>query len=612
MKVVNPGDWWSASTMNLLVNAATGGLIPYDAAGTSSSASPGWFFTASNWTTRSATTTQYVVVNGPAGLVNAELMFLYPWNTLPTDLYYASLAGWVVGYETVNLGWFSFQIPYVYEPAHDWDAVGNGVYGQHRADGTDLDGVHLATDLSVGRAPVETAAQANTFVDKVLAYERAGGIPYLFSADPDWPTRVVLASSDWGGPTWFTATAATTPGNGQYHHDAAASQSLLKKDGAPDSFDFELIAHVSDSVRRVLPYKSTINSAVRGWYYARSATDLRINEFTVPLPWGTFHIPMTSEWMVVHGTLSDRTPAAFQLDSTGQDGSMSDQEELRQQIRNELPAIDEFTRLYEDELDLTLAERVAAPVEYLTAARLQAALNTRPHFMSLSGHGNSNGCCGGSVGLANALTNGIRGFIGYADSCLTNQFDTNDAFSEALITNPNGGAVAYVGNTRFSWIGVGDNFQRAFFHRLTTTRHLGLLNDSRIDVFGTTGSWEGYERWAIFTLNLLGDPELRLYRGPLPGIRIVIKAPFKEIQLEPIPVPWPPKGPIPDPPPLREALVHVRAGDQEFDLYADADGTVRLPEDIPLGERLEVTASHPDFFTGHEMLDHARSAEQAN
>ena len=125
----------------------------------------------------------------------------------------------------------------------------------------------------------------------------------------------------------------------------------------------------------------------------------------------------------------------------------------------------------------------------------------------------SSGCCGGSVSLARMLRNGLPGFIGYADSCLTNQIDENDAFSEELLINPDGGAVAYVGNTRFSWIGVGDNFQRAFFHRLTTTRHLGLLNDSRIGVYGSSGYWSGYDRWAIFTLNLLGDPELRSTLG---------------------------------------------------------------------------------------------------
>ncbi len=596
MKVVNPGDWWSASTANQLVRIDNGAFIPYDSMGTSSATSPGWFFTASNWTTRSATPTQYVRVNGPASLVNADLMFLYPWNTLPTDFYYASLASWVIAYESIDLGWFHFQIPYVYEPDHDWDAVGNAIYGQHRPDGTDLDGVHLQTDLSVGRAPVDSAAQATTFVDKVLAYEAAGGGVWT-TQDREWPTRMVIASSDWGGRSWFSSTASTVPSDGQYHHDAATAHSLLKMKDFPSSFAFELIAHVTDTDRRVMPYKNTDNAAVRGWYFARSATDLRVNELVFSLPWMTFRIPLTSEWIVVHGSLAERTPAAYEFDPTGEDGSMADQETLRKQILSELPAISSFQRLYEDEVDLTLAERFAAPVEYLTATRLEAALDTQPHFMSLSGHGNSNGCCGGSVALAGALTNGDRGFIGYADSCLTNQFDTEDAFSEALVTNPSGGAVGYVGNTRFSWIGVGDNFQRAFFHRLTTTRHLGLLNDSRVSVFGTTGYWQGYERWAIFTLNLLGDPELQVYRAPLPGIRIVVRGPDRVIELHPVPVQPLPGDPWPDPPVMRDILVHVQAGEESIELVTDEAGRVQLPQGFAADGTLTITASSADFVT---------------
>jgi hypothetical protein len=603
MKVVNPGDWWSASTANQLVRSDTGQLIPYDDAATSSTTSAGWFFTASDWSTRSTMPTDYVRVNGPASIANGDMMFLYTWNTLPTDLYYASLASWVVGYHTIDIGFFSFQLPYVYEPEHDWDALGNGIYGQHRLDGTDLDGVHLATDLCVGRAPVDTATDAATFVDKVLTYERLGGGVFT-SLDQSWPTRVVLASSDWGGPTRFWPTTSSPPSDNHYLHDAGASRSLLKAPAAPSTFDFELIAHVSDADRRLLPYKSSTASSVRGWYYARSATDLSINELVISLLWVTIRFPMPSPWIVVHGPLAERTPQVYELDYIGQDGSMADQERLRQQVLAELPAIDDFQRLYEDELDLTLSERLAAPVQYLTSARLQSALDTAPHFMSLSGHGNSDGCCGGSVGLARALRNGKPGFIGYADSCLTNMVDGDDAFSEELLTNPDGGAVGYVGNTRFSWIGVGDDFQRAFFHRLTTTRHLGLLNDSRIGVYGTTGSWNGYDRWAVFTLNLLGDPELQVHRSALPRIRLtVIDHVRRVLRAEAIVLQPRPSDPFPARPPVGDIRIHVSAGDHLFDAVTDGNGEVRLPAEVVANGSIEVTASHPDFVTAHEVLE---------
>ena len=47
--------------------------------------------------------------------------------------------------------------------------------------------------------------------------------------------------------------------------------------------------------------------------------------------------------------------------------------------------------------------------------------------------------------MASGLANGWHTFIVYADSCLTNQVDASDAFSEELLKNSMGGAVAYVG-----------------------------------------------------------------------------------------------------------------------------------------------------------------------
>ena len=55
------------------------------------------------------------------------------------------------------------------------------------------------------------------------------------------------------------------------------------------------------------------------------------------------------------------------------------------------------------------------------------------------------------------------------------------AFGHGVVFDPNArGAVAYVGNTRFSWISVGDDVQRRFFGEWATLggdAHLGLLND---------------------------------------------------------------------------------------------------------------------------------------
>jgi len=63
-------------------------------------------------------------------------------DTIPSDLYFSDLDG-------------------------DWDADGDGVYGES------TDDVDLYSDVFVGRAPVRTVAQAETFANKVLTYEKS-------------------------------------------------------------------------------------------------------------------------------------------------------------------------------------------------------------------------------------------------------------------------------------------------------------------------------------------------------------------------------------------------------------------------------------------------------
>ncbi len=103
MHVVNPGIWWPGRTGATLVNAATGQLIPFDATGASAGGGLGWYYTTDEaYGTRSAAATAFVRVNGPAMVVNARLQWLYEWNTIPTDFYYASLDSWVIAFQDIE------------------------------------------------------------------------------------------------------------------------------------------------------------------------------------------------------------------------------------------------------------------------------------------------------------------------------------------------------------------------------------------------------------------------------------------------------------------------------------------------------------------------------
>jgi hypothetical protein len=392
---------------------------------------------------------------------------------------------------------------------HDWDLVDNQVYGQCYGS-NELDGINYIPTVSLGRAPVNNATQADAFVDKVISYgkfERPDGTPL----EEAWPRRLVMVSQNWGGRIGISSTADSPPGDNRYHHTGGMDYTLIKLKDVPD-WNWSLLAAVSESDVRLLPYRTDAASAGRGWYFARSSSDLSPN--LLPIHWSggmPYYLPLPSAWIAVYGTAEELEPGSYVFDNLDLDGSLADQEELRLQIRSEMPGIDTVKRLYEDIQDMTPGQVGAAPLELITTDHLRDALDAGPHIVSLSGHGNSDGCCKLSRALADGLTNGYDTFIAYADSCLTNQFD-GDAMSEHLLKNASGGAVAYVGNSRFSWIGMGDDIQRRFFHEWSTLggdAHAGLLNDTRASLINNF-YWAD-ARWGILSLHLMGDPEMPLW-----------------------------------------------------------------------------------------------------
>ena len=578
MNVRSPGVWWPGAWARILTNANTGQPIPLDAMGASASAGLGWYYTTdATYTTRSAAATQFVRVNGPASVCNARMQWLYEWNRIPTDFYYASLYSYAIGFQEIDFWFFKVQIPYVYEPSHPWDALDNGLYGQY-VGGRDVDGVVWRTDVSVGRAPVSSVQQATAFVDKVIAYERFRAPDGSF-LNSNWPRRLVVAASNWGDPTTIQPTASNPPGDNQYRN--FGTHALLKLASVPDSLERQVIADISDSDRRELIFKPS-GGAGPGWHYAKSATDLSVSELHIHMLWIDIRFPIPTQWIVVHGAAEELGPRWFLFDYSGQDGSMADQEQLREQLRTEISGWDQVSRYYKDETDLTPAQAAAAPVQHMTTSRMEAALNAAPHVVSLSGHGAPGGCCGADKGMAGRLTNGAHSFIAYADSCLTNQFEGEDAFSEELVKNPAGGAVAYVGNTRFSWIGAGDDHQRAFFHRLTSTRHIGLANDIRVSVLDL-GYWHAYARWCIFALNLLGDPEMRVWRGYHRPLTVAVKwggdrrIPLVAKVKRRLPKPG---EPVED---FEDVVVHLRQG--EFERTARPDCTGEVSFDVQQAQK---------------------------
>jgi hypothetical protein len=287
-------------------------------------------------------------------------------------------------------------------------------------------------------------------------------------------------------------------------------------------------------------------------------------------------------------------PAAYVIDDAVADGSMTDQEALRHQLATTVPGWSDVDRIYEDDRDLDPPDRAAAPLTHLTQPALETRLDAGPHIVSLSGHGNWPGCCGLDPGVNNRLTNAGVPFIGYADSCLTNEFDLTYAISQDLVTNANGGAVAYIGNSRFSWIGVGDDFQRNCFAGLPATTAIGLLHDRRCAGVHLLPGYERYNRWSIFSLNLMGDPEMRLrVRAPrFPCIELAATARLDQPYIVRV---------LQDTSPVSQAIVTANNGEWQTQAITGHDGSAALNlTGAPLGD-LSITVTHPDLLPTTEI-----------
>lgn len=161
-----------------------GHIVPYDS--TCSASTLGWRFVEDlpdDPGTVSTIKTQFVEVRGPAAYHGNAFAARTDTNYIPADLYYADI----------------LVSEYPVSPTHDWDADDNGIYGERF--GGEIDGVNGIADVQIGRAPVQTTEEVDTFIDKILRYERyvdkdEFGIEFVLPLD--FATSVLLGSQNWG------------------------------------------------------------------------------------------------------------------------------------------------------------------------------------------------------------------------------------------------------------------------------------------------------------------------------------------------------------------------------------------------------------------------------
>ncbi len=131
------------------------------------------------------------------------------------------------------------------------------------------------------------------------------------------------------------------------------------------------------------------------------------------------------------------------------------------------------------------------------------------------------GCGDGYLDRADAsgLTNAAAQPLVYSIGCWPASFD-KDCVAERLVENPFGGAVAFIGNSRYGWgspgnpgYGYSDRFMAEFYRQLFPggLNHVGSALAVAKAAFVPLSQAENVYRWHQYEVNLLGDPELSLW-----------------------------------------------------------------------------------------------------
>jgi len=465
---------------NRLVMVLTGKA--YERTTAPSPGNPGWaYVNPLNPAQESAVPTSRIVLRAPAFEIGGPVVADLDENTIPTDLYYASLD--VPSY----FSWIS---------AHDWDLNGNGIYGQYSWLG-DQDGVIGLPNLSVGRAPVRDAAEAARFVDKVLDYEKSLG-----PTAPE-PERLLLNQSNWYQPRpgvydpfpkgqyWSGPGYACSTSGGSY--SCSAQFGMVPID---DTRNWDLVLTFNDGTFETVPPVPDPPPGGFGYgflecgtYCLPATTQVVVNGVPIQLPKPTIRLT------VARPDPYPRRVTGLFFASKVLDPAAIEKEAVRADLEVLAPGWRDRTRLYEEASKLPSAPDLGL----VSAWSVLSALNGGVNAVSASGHGDPGGCCGFSDPPTRPA-----GLV-YADSCLTNAFDRNGL--GARWTRDAAGAVAYIGNSRYSWIGRGAVLERAFWADAVRGQ-IGWANDGR--------SWlvsDWFLRWTNFSLNLMGDPEMQLWAG---------------------------------------------------------------------------------------------------
>ncbi len=269
--------------------------------------------------------------------------------------------------------------------------------------------------------------------------------------------------------------------------------------------------------------------------------------------------------------------------------------EIAEDTRQHLPPDVSATRLYEN----TAAYPGSEPE---TPASVLAALEHGYGVVEHVGHGFRNTLSVGPGSINNADIDGLgnrpRLPVFVALNCTSAAIDFN-SIGERLVKNPAGGAIAYVGSSRYAFPGHARLYQEAFFRSAFTDslRTVGEVLQRTRSLLAPLAVIEGAHRWTQFALTVVGDPMTPLFtRRPEP--LVLHHDPSIAPGTETMAIQVTAGGA-----PIADAPVALLGADGSLATAGtDAAGLVMLP--VPVGARgpFMVAASFPDRWPSRSGL----------
>ncbi len=155
------------------------------------------------------------------------------------------------------------------------------------------------------------------------------------------------------------------------------------------------------------------------------------------------------------------------------------------------------------------------------------ALSEGYHFINHNGHAWYTSMGAGDFSISqeyvDQLDNGPRNSTVFSIGCWPAAFDY-ECIAENWLANPNGGAVAFFGNSRYGWgspgnpeYGYSDLLNQAFYRQIFDEgfNHAGEILAHAKSEFIPYAQQENVYRWCMYEVNLMGDPEMPVYANPV-------------------------------------------------------------------------------------------------